>query len=230
MYLSTGSGGGIVPRVLHPAHGGLRSVRIFGAQWPAVLVVAVSCSEVLVAAVSCSAVLVAAVSFSSVLVAAVSLAAVLVVVAVVSLAAVLVAAVSLAAVLVAAVSLAAVLVAAVSLAAVLVVVLSTMQVFPDLPVLVCPIPTLDSGAAGSTLPPVPLGAALFEDFFPLSRRELANLLCFSGGGLSVLWLLGTLAALLPGALQKPVTTGTTAPAGVVAEALGRDLEMRALGD
>ncbi|KAJ1118377.1 hypothetical protein NDU88_006568 [Pleurodeles waltl] len=102
--------------------------------------------------------------------------------------------------------------------------------FPDLPVLLCPFPTLDGGAAVSTLPTVPLGAASVADFFPLSRRALANFLCFTGGGLSVLWLLATLAALLPGALQKPVTTGTTGPADVVAEVLGWDLERRALGD
>ncbi|KAJ1209679.1 hypothetical protein NDU88_005052 [Pleurodeles waltl] len=156
MSFSTGSGGGFVPRVLHPACGDLSSGEIFGAEWHAVLVAAVSWSVVLVAAVSCSAVLVAAVSCSAVLVAAVSLAAVLV----------------------AAVSLAAVLVAPVSLAAVLVAVLSAVQVFPDLPVLVCPVPTLDGGAAGSTLPPVPLGAAVFEDSFPLSCRALANFWCF----------------------------------------------------
>ncbi|KAJ1218380.1 hypothetical protein NDU88_005960 [Pleurodeles waltl] len=142
----------------------------------------------------------------------------------------LLAVVSWAAVLVAVVSWAAVLVAAVSWAAVLVAVLSAVQIFPDLPVLLCPFSTLDGGTAVSTLPTVPLGAALVADFFPLSRRALANFLCVTGGGLSVVWHLATLAALLPGALQKPVTTGTTGPADVVAEVLGWDLERRALGD
>ncbi|KAJ1135434.1 hypothetical protein NDU88_001874 [Pleurodeles waltl] len=122
----------------------------------AVLVAAVSLAAVLVVAVSCSVVLVAAVSCSAGLVATVSLAAVLV----------------------AAVSLAAVLVAAVPLAVVLVAVLSAVQVFPDLPVLLCPFPTVDGGAAVSTVPTVPLGAALVADFFPLSRRALGNFLCF----------------------------------------------------
>ncbi|KAJ1149702.1 hypothetical protein NDU88_002507 [Pleurodeles waltl] len=192
----------IILGMLHPALGGLSSVGIFGPHWPAVLVaavslavvpvvavslaavlvaavslaavlvVAVSLAAVLVAAVSCSAVLVAAVSLAVVLVAAVSCSEVLV--AAVSMAAVLVAAVSLAVVLVAAVSFAAVLVAAVSLAVVLVAVLSAVQVFPDLPVLLCRFPTLDGGAASSTLPTVPLGAALVEDYFPLSRRALPN--------------------------------------------------------
>ncbi|KAJ1189211.1 hypothetical protein NDU88_005961 [Pleurodeles waltl] len=188
MGYSTGSGGGLVPRVLHPARGGLSSVGIFVAHWPAVLVTAVSWAAVLVAAVSWAAGLVAAVSW------------------------------------------AAVLVVAVSWAAGLVAVLSTVQIFPDLPVLLCPFPTLDGGAAVSTLPIVPRGAALVAGFFPLSRRALANFLCFTGGGLSVLWLLATLAALLPGTLQKLVTTGTTGRADVVAEVLGWDLERRALGD
>ncbi|KAJ1104271.1 hypothetical protein NDU88_001683 [Pleurodeles waltl] len=132
--------------------------------------------------------------------------------------------------LVAVVSWAAVLLVAVSWAAGLVPVLSAVQIFPDLLVLLCPFPTLDGGAAVSTPPTVPLGAALVADFFPLSRQALANFLCFTGGGLSLPWLLATLAALLPGALQKPVTTGTTGPADVVAEVLGWDLESRALGD
>ncbi|KAJ1182081.1 hypothetical protein NDU88_007276 [Pleurodeles waltl] len=142
----------------------------------------------------------------------------------------LVAAVSWAAALLAAVSWAAVLLAAVSWAAGLLSVLSAVQIFPDVPVLLCPFPTLDGGAAVSTPPTVHLGAALVADFFPLSRRALANFLCFTGGGLSVLWLLATLAALLSGALQKLVTTGTTGPADVVAEVLGWGLESRALGD
>ncbi|KAJ1174384.1 hypothetical protein NDU88_006206 [Pleurodeles waltl] len=52
----------------------------------------------------------------------------------------------------------------------------------------------------------------------------------AGGGLPLAWLLGTLAALLLGALQKLVTAGTTVPGDVVAEVLGWDLERRALGD
>ncbi|KAJ1211462.1 hypothetical protein NDU88_006822 [Pleurodeles waltl] len=92
-------------------------------------------------------------------------------------------AVSLPAVLVGAVSLAVVLVAAVSLAAMLVAVLSGVQVFLDLPVLLCPFPTLDCGAAGSTLPTVPLGAALVGRFFsslPLGTDQLFVLLRCSG--------------------------------------------------
>ncbi|KAJ1129790.1 hypothetical protein NDU88_008155 [Pleurodeles waltl] len=110
------------------------------------------------------------------LVTAMSLAAVLV--APVSLAAVLVAAVSCEVVLVAAVSLAAVLLAAVSLAAVLVVVLSAVQVFSDLPVFLCPFPTLDGGAAVFPLPTVFLGEALVVDVLPFSRQALTNILCF----------------------------------------------------
>ncbi|KAJ1122075.1 hypothetical protein NDU88_000579 [Pleurodeles waltl] len=198
MPFSTGSGWGLVPRVLHPVHGGPSSVGDFGAHWPAVLVAAVSLAVVLLAAVSCEVVLVTAVS--------------------------------LAVVLVAAVSLAAVLVAAMSLAAVLVLVLSAMQVFGDLPVFLCPFSTLDGGAAVFPLLTVLLGEALVVDVFPFSCRALANFLCFLGGGLSVVWLLGTLAALLLGALQKLVTAGTTVPANVVAEVLGWDLERWALGD
>ncbi|KAJ1150143.1 hypothetical protein NDU88_002940 [Pleurodeles waltl] len=198
MPFSTGSRGGFVPRVLHPARGGLSSVGILGAHLPAVLLWAVPWAAVLLAGVYSAAGLVAAVSWAAGLVAAVSWAAVLL--------------------------------AVVSWAGGLVAVLSAVQIFPDLPVLLCPFLTLDGGAAVSTPPTVPLGAALVADFFPLSRRALGNFLCFTGGGLSVLWLLATLAARLPGALQKPVTTGITGPADVVAEVLGLDLESRALGD
>ncbi|KAJ1104266.1 hypothetical protein NDU88_001678 [Pleurodeles waltl] len=90
----------------------------------------------------------------------------------------LVAAVSLAAVLVAAVSLAAELVVAVSLPAVLVAVLSTMQVFGDLHVFLCPFPTLDGGAVVFRLPTVLLGEALVVDVLLLSRWAVANFLCF----------------------------------------------------
>ncbi|KAJ1163008.1 hypothetical protein NDU88_003471 [Pleurodeles waltl] len=46
----------------------------------------------------------------------------------------------------------------------------------------------------------------------------------------MLWLRATLAALVAGAFQILVTTGTTGPGDVVAEVLGWDLESRALGD
>ncbi|KAJ1096457.1 hypothetical protein NDU88_001598 [Pleurodeles waltl] len=146
MGYSTGSGGGLVPRVLHPARGSPSSVGAFGAHWPAVLVAAVSLAAVLVAAVSCEVVLVAAVS--------------------------------LAAVLVAAVSLAVVLVAAVPLPAVLVAVLSSVQVFGDLPVFLCPFPTFDGGAAVFPLPTVLLGEALVVDVLPFSCRALDTFLGF----------------------------------------------------
>ncbi|KAJ1097443.1 hypothetical protein NDU88_002562 [Pleurodeles waltl] len=120
-----------MPRVLHPACGGLSSVGAVGAHCPAVLVAAVSLAAVLVVAVSCEAVLVVAVP--------------------------------LAAVLVTAVSCEAVLVAAVSLAAVLVAVLSAVQIFGDLPVFLCPFPTLDGGAAVFPLPTVLLGEPLVVD-------------------------------------------------------------------
>ncbi|KAJ1150050.1 hypothetical protein NDU88_002848 [Pleurodeles waltl] len=156
-------------------------------------------------------VLVVAVSFVAVLVAAVSLAAVLVAAA--SLAAVLVAAASLAAVLVAAVSIAATqqlailsgpaglvlavtswvvgLMAVDSWAAGLMAVFSAMPIFPDLLGFLCHFPTLEGVAADSTLPPVPLGAALVAGVFPLSRRTLANVLCLTGdsGYHNLSWLL-----------------------------------------
>ncbi|KAJ1098975.1 hypothetical protein NDU88_004080 [Pleurodeles waltl] len=108
-------------------------------------------------------------------------------------------------------------------------VFSAVLLFPDLLTFLWPFHTLDGVAADSTLPPVPLGAALVAGVFPLSRQALANCRCFTGGGLSVLWLRATLAALVAGALQVPVTTGTTGPGDVVAEVLGWDLESRALG-
>ncbi|KAJ1182090.1 hypothetical protein NDU88_007285 [Pleurodeles waltl] len=108
-------------------------------------------------------------------------------------------------------------------------VFSAVLLFPDLLTFLWPFPTLEGVAADSTLPPVPLGVALLAGVFPLSRRALANFLCLTGGGLSVLWPRATLAALVAGALQIPVTTGTTGPGDVVAVVLGWDLESRALG-
>ncbi|KAJ1219011.1 hypothetical protein NDU88_006582 [Pleurodeles waltl] len=58
-------------------------------------------------------------------------------------------------------------------------VLSAVLIFPDLPVFLCPFPTLDGVAAVSTLPTVPLGAALVAGVFPLSRRALGNFLCLT---------------------------------------------------
>ncbi|KAJ1127564.1 hypothetical protein NDU88_005963 [Pleurodeles waltl] len=100
---------------------------------------------------------------------------------------------------------------------------SAMLLFPDFPGFLWPFPTLEGVAVDSTLPPGPLGVVLVAEVFPLSRRALANFLCFTGGGLSVLWLRATLAALVAGALQIPVTTGTAGPRDVVAEVLVRDL-------
>ncbi|KAJ1216534.1 hypothetical protein NDU88_004135 [Pleurodeles waltl] len=83
---------------------------------------------------------------------------------------------------------------------------------------------LGSGAGGGVvLGSGAGGSGVHRADFPQTCR-------FYCGGLSVLWLLATLAALVLGALQKPVTTGTTGPADFVAEVLGRDLERQALGE
>ncbi|KAJ1208463.1 hypothetical protein NDU88_003849 [Pleurodeles waltl] len=144
------------------------------------------------------------------------------------------AAVSVAAVLVTG-SLTAVL-TAVSVAAVQVAVpvagLSAVQVGVDvdLPLVFRPFPTLDGGAAVLPLSIFVLTEPLVAGVLAFSLWDVGNVFCFGGGGMSLPSLLGTLAALLLGALQNPVISGTTVPGDVVAEVLGWDLERRALGD
>ncbi|KAJ1088606.1 hypothetical protein NDU88_001762 [Pleurodeles waltl] len=132
-------------------------------------------------------------------------------------------------VLLAAVSWAAVPVAAVHVV-VPVAVLSAEEVGGDFPFFLCPFPTLDGGAAVLPLPTVVLAEPLVAGVLAFSLRAVCNFFCFGGGGMFLAWLLGTLAALLLGTLQKPVTAGTTVPGDVVAEVLGWDLERWALGD
>ncbi|KAJ1145823.1 hypothetical protein NDU88_012107 [Pleurodeles waltl] len=108
-------------------------------------------------------------------------------------------------------------------------VFSAVLLFPDLLTFLWPFPTLEGVAADSTLPPVRLGVDLVAGVLPPLLRALANFRCLTGGGLSVLWLRATLAALVAGALQILMTTGTTGPGDVVAEVLGWDLESQALG-
>ncbi|KAJ1201339.1 hypothetical protein NDU88_005152 [Pleurodeles waltl] len=100
----------------------------------------------------------------------------------------------------------------------------------DLPFFFRPFPTFDGGAAVLPLPTVVLAEPLMAGVLAFSLWDVGNFFCFGGGGMSLALLLGTLAALLLGALQNPVTAGTTVPGDVVAEVLGWDLEMRALGD
>ncbi|KAJ1204286.1 hypothetical protein NDU88_008067 [Pleurodeles waltl] len=126
--------------------------------------------------------------------------------------------------------LAAVPVAAVHVA-VPVAVLSAMQVGGDVDLpFFLPFPTLDGGAAVLPLPTVVLAEPLVAGVLAFSLRDVGNFFCFGGGGMSLASLLGTLAALLLGILQNPVTAGTTVPRDVVAEVLGWDLERRALVD
>ncbi|KAJ1205460.1 hypothetical protein NDU88_000895 [Pleurodeles waltl] len=122
--------------------------------------------------------------------------------------------------------------AAVSVAAVQVAVLSIVQVGGDvdLPLIFWPFPTLDGGAAVFPLSTFVLPEPLVAGVFAFSLRDVGNFFCFGGGGMSLPSLLGTLAALLLGALQNPTIAGTTVPGDGVAELLGWDLERRALGD
>ncbi|KAJ1215244.1 hypothetical protein NDU88_002853 [Pleurodeles waltl] len=66
------------------------------------------------------------------------------------------------------------LLAVASWAAGLMAVFSAVLIFLDLPVFLCPFPTLEGVAADSAIPTVPLRAALVAGVFPLSRRALAN--------------------------------------------------------
>ncbi|KAJ1163915.1 hypothetical protein NDU88_004367 [Pleurodeles waltl] len=127
--------------------------------------------------------------------------------------------------------LAAVSVAAVHVA-VPVAVLSAVQVGGDvdLPFIFRPFPTLDGGAAVLPLPTIVLAEPLVAGVLVFSLRDVGNFFCFGGGGMFLASLLGTLAALLLGALQNPAIAGTTVPGDVAAEVLGWDLERRALGD
>ncbi|KAJ1184569.1 hypothetical protein NDU88_001373 [Pleurodeles waltl] len=127
--------------------------------------------------------------------------------------------------------LAAVLVAAVQVA-VPVAVLSAVQVGVDvdLPLIFWPFPTLDGGAAVFPLSTFVLPEPLVAGVFAFSLWDVGNFFCFGGGGMPLPSLLGTVAALLLGALRKPAIAGTTVPGDVVAEVLGWDLERRALGD
>ncbi|KAJ1100842.1 hypothetical protein NDU88_005917 [Pleurodeles waltl] len=114
--------------------------------------------------------------------------------------------------------------------AVPVAVLSAVQVGVDvdLPFIFRPFPTLDGGAAVLALSTFVLPEPLVAGVFAFSLRDVGNFFCFGGGGMSLTSLLGTLAALLLGALQNPTIAGTTVPGDVVAEVLGWDLERRAL--
>ncbi|KAJ1195891.1 hypothetical protein NDU88_005158 [Pleurodeles waltl] len=107
------------------------------------------------------------------------------------------------------------LLAAVSLAAVHVpvAVLSAMQVGRDVDLPFCfrPFPTLDAGAAVLPLPTLVLAEPLVAGVLVFSLRDVGNFFCFGGGGMSLASLLGTLAALLLGALQKTGIAGTTVP-------------------
>ncbi|KAJ1118273.1 hypothetical protein NDU88_006468 [Pleurodeles waltl] len=127
--------------------------------------------------------------------------------------------------------LAAVSVAAVHVA-VPVVALSAVQVGGDvdLPFFFRPLPTLDGGAAVLPLPTMVLAEPLVAGVLAFSLWDVGNFFCFGGGGMSLDSLLGTLAALLLGALQNPDIAGTTVPGDVVAEVLGWDLERCAVGD
>ncbi|KAJ1106834.1 hypothetical protein NDU88_004232 [Pleurodeles waltl] len=111
-------------------------------------------------------------------------------------------------------------------------VLSAMQVGVnvDLPLFFWPFPTLDSGAAVLPLSTFVFPEPLVAGVFTFSLRDVGNFFCFGGGGMSLPSLLGTLAALLLGALQNPGIAGTTVPGDVVAEVLGWDLERQGLGD
>ncbi|KAJ1215654.1 hypothetical protein NDU88_003262 [Pleurodeles waltl] len=109
-------------------------------------------------------------------------------------------------------------------------VLSTMQVGGDMPFFFRPFPTLDGGAAVLPLPTVVLSKPLVAGVLAFSLRDVGNFFCFGGGGMSLASVLGTLAAQLLGALQKPVTAGTTVPGDVVAEVLGLVLERRIVRD
>ncbi|KAJ1141541.1 hypothetical protein NDU88_007870 [Pleurodeles waltl] len=235
MTVCTGSGGGSVPRVLHPARDGLSSVSDLGVHGPAVLGAAVPCSAVLGAAVPCSAVLEAAGSFAvtqllavlsvpaglELAVLSVSAGLVLAVLSVLSVPVGLVLAVlSLPAGMMSVASWPAGMMAVASWPAGMMAVSSAVLLFPDFPGFLWPFPTLEGVAADPTLPPGSLGAALVAGVFPPLLPGTGQLL--------MLYRWGT--ALVAGAIQIPVTTGTTGPGNVVAEVLGWDLESRALGD
>ncbi|KAJ1145385.1 hypothetical protein NDU88_011672 [Pleurodeles waltl] len=96
----------------------------------------------------------------------------------------------------------------------------------DLPFCFRPFPTLDAGAAVLPLPTLVLAEPLVAGVLAFSLQDVGNFFCFGDGGMSLASFLGTLAALLLGALQKPGITGTTVSGDVVAEVLGWDLERR----
>ncbi|KAJ1126996.1 hypothetical protein NDU88_005402 [Pleurodeles waltl] len=99
---------------------------------------------------------------------------------------------------------------------------SAVLLFPDFGDFFCPFNTLGGVTADSALPPGPLRAVFPPGVFTLSRRPLSNLRCFTGGGLAVLWLRVTVAALVAGALHTPLTR-TTGTRLFLAEVLLRDL-------
>ncbi|KAJ1175351.1 hypothetical protein NDU88_000639 [Pleurodeles waltl] len=101
---------------------------------------------------------------------------------------------------------------------------------PDLPLIFWPFPTLDGGTAVLPLSPFVFPEPLVAGVFAFSLQDVGNFSTFAGGGMSLPSLCGTLAALMPGTLQKPAVAGTTVPGDVVAEVLGWDLESLALGD
>ncbi|KAJ1152905.1 hypothetical protein NDU88_005679 [Pleurodeles waltl] len=107
---------------------------------------------------------------------------------------------------------------------------SATMLSPDLPFSFWPFPTFDGGAAVLPLSPFVFPDPLVAGVFGFSCRDVGTFFTLAGGGMSLPWLCGTLAALMVGAVHDPAGAGTTVPGDVVAEVLGWDLESLALGD
>ncbi|KAJ1205024.1 hypothetical protein NDU88_000459 [Pleurodeles waltl] len=100
---------------------------------------------------------------------------------------------------------------------------------PDLPFWFWPFPTFDGGAVVLPLSPFVFADPLVAGGFGFSLSDVGTFFTLAGGRMSLPSLLGTLAALMVGALHDSTVAGITVPGDVLAEVLGWDQESLAQG-